>query len=406
MMNEQLDRMAARARAAVEDVAETHADPDGDLAEVYTAAGPLELRRPRDRHPRRWIALAAAAVIVVIGAALVVRQGGDTDPRLVPATPAPQTTPVPTNPGTSTPSTTPPSSGPATTVVVQAPPATAAPDPTTTVVEPTTSVVTSTTGVTETSFTSPLDLVGGCEGLDCPSVDYAADGLPVVYDAASRVLTVLGPTPRPLTLDIPEAQGRIVAVGPDQVAYLVVSSTDQPYPGRIIAVPTSGDRAGTVDELLGPTAGLADVVVAQAAGGIDVLDCCGVGVTDVLVPYVDADGAPLPDDPTLATWSWTWGLDGQVIVHDDVSGQDSVVPEARPDGEGPRTGDLRPLLDGRIVVPISDTMGITTAWVLDPVAGSWTATELGEASVVAIDPLGALLTWDPSPGTYGLVPLD
>ena len=58
-----------------------------------------------------------------------------------------------------------------------------------------------------------------------------------------------------------------------------------------------------------------------------------------------------------------------MIVHDDVSGQDSVVPQTRPDGEGPRTGDLRPLLDGRIVVPISDRMGITTAWVLDPVDG-------------------------------------
>ena len=336
----------------------------------------------------------------------MVSQGNDSDPRLVPATPVPQTSPVTTNPGTSTPSTTPPSSGPATTAAVQAPPATVAAAPTTAVVEPTTSVVTSTTGVTTTSFTSPLDLIGGCEGLACPSVDYAADGLPLVYDAASRMLTVLGPTPRPLTLDIPESQGRIVAVGPDQVAYLVVSTTDQPFPGRIIAVPTSGDRAGIVDELLGPTAGLADVFVAQAAGGIDVLDCCGVGVTDVLVPYVDADGVPLPDDPTLTTWSWTWGPGGQVTVHDDVSGQDSVVPEARPDGEGPRTGDVRPLLDGRIVVPISDMTGNTTAWVLDPGTGSWSPTELGEASVVAVDPLGALLTWDPSPGTYGLVPLD
>ena len=77
-----------------------------------------------------------------------------------------------------------------------------------------------------------------------------------------------------------------------------------------------------------------------------------------------------PDDPTLATWSWTWGLDGQMIVHDDVKRSGlAAVPEARPDGEGPRTGDLRPLLDGRIVVPISDMMGITTAWVLDPVDG-------------------------------------
>ena len=97
MMNEQLDRMAARARAAVEDVAETYADPARPRRGLRRG-GPLELRRPHDRHPRRWIALAAAAVIVVIGAALVVRQGGDTDPRLVPATPAPQTTSVPTPP--------------------------------------------------------------------------------------------------------------------------------------------------------------------------------------------------------------------------------------------------------------------------------------------------------------------
>ena len=44
------------------------------------------------------MALAAAAVIVIVGATLLVRQGHDTDPRLVPATPAPQTTPDPTTP--------------------------------------------------------------------------------------------------------------------------------------------------------------------------------------------------------------------------------------------------------------------------------------------------------------------
>ena len=64
-------------------------------------------------------------------------------------------------------------------------------------------------------------------------------------------------------------------------------------------------------ELLGPTAGLANVFVSPAAGGIDVLDCCGMEVTDVLLPYVDAGGAPLPDDPTLTSWSWTWALTGR-----------------------------------------------------------------------------------------------
>ena len=74
-------------------------------------------------------------------------------------------------------------------------------------------------------------------------------------------------------------------------------------------MPTGAEQAGTVHEVVGPTDGLGSVVVVPNADGIEVADCCGVGVTDGQYPYVDAAGAALPGDPTLATWSWEWPVE-------------------------------------------------------------------------------------------------
>ena len=127
-----------------------------------------------------------------------------------------------------------------------------------------------------------------------PSVDYAADGLPVVYDAASQGADRARADAASADVGHPRGPGpdRGRRPGPGRLPRRLVdrSALPGPDPRR----PDGGDRAGTVDELLGPTAGVANVFVSPAAGGIDVLDCCGVGVADVLVPYVDADGAPLP----------------------------------------------------------------------------------------------------------------
>jgi len=236
-------------------------------------------------------------------------------------------------------------------------------------------------------------------------VQYAADGLPVAYHPESKTLTVLEATPRAMTLDIPEVQGRLVTVGPEEVAYLLVESSEEPYPGRILAVPTGAEHADTLHELVEPTDGLGSVVVLPSADGIDVVDCCGVGVPDGHYPYVAPDGAALPGDPTRATWTWEWPVDSRMIVRSDATGQDFEVPQQLPEREGPRSGDLRPLLDGRVIVIIDDETGASTAWVLVPDRGTWTSTELGNVLVEAIDPAGAVLTRDPATLAYSLVPL-
>jgi hypothetical protein len=329
------------------------------------------------------VAVAAVAVLVVTGTALVVvlRDGGDDDA-------ATDSTPVTSGEPTT--------SGPATTT--SAAPSTSE-APTTTA--PTTSAPPSTE---PPGRTSPLALYGTCTGPSCPDVQYAADGLPVAYHPGSKTMTVLEATPRDIALDLPESQGRLLTVGPDGVAYLLVESPDEPYPGRILAVPTGADQAGTAHEVVGPTDGLGLVVVAPNADAIEVSDCCGVGVPDGRYPYVDASGATLPGDPTRATWSWEWPSNSRITVRNEVTGQAFEVPQDQPEREGPRQGDLRPLLDGRVPMVIDDN-GTSTVWVLDPEGGTWTSTELGDALFWAIDPVGAVLTRDRSSLAYDLVPL-
>jgi hypothetical protein len=325
-----------------------------------------------------WVLIAAAAVVAVVAAVLIVLRDGDlgvSTPGSVQATSGsgPTTSAPPT---TSTPQTT------STAPITSEPPATTAP----------------------AGRTSPLDVFGTCHGSSCPNVQYAADGLAVAYHPESKTITVLEATPRALTLDIAESQGRLLAVGPDEVAYLLVESAEEPNPGRILAVATDAEQAGTVHEVVGPTDGLGSVVVVPSADGIDVVDCCGVGVPDGHYPYVDANGAALPGDPTRAAWSWEWPVNSRMIVRGDATGQDFEVPQQIPEREGPRSGDLRPLLDGRVAVIIDDDTGASTVWVLVPDRGTWTSTELGNVLVEAIDPAGAVLTRDPSTLAYDLVP--
>ena len=376
-MSEEIDRLGVRAARALREVAARTSDPDADLAAVYSAGGSPASRG--ETSGRRWLLAAAAVFVVVAAAVAVIAVGGDDQTQLVPAT-------APSVPVTSSP--------PVTTAgTVTTPPSTTTPP--TTVGPPTTAP--------SAGRTSPLDVYAGC-GPDCPDVGYGGDGVPVAYDPAGRTLTVLESTPRSFALDLPETSGRLVAVGPDGVAYLVVASTEEPSPGRLVAVPTRGGGAGSAVELLGPVDGLDLVGVGPAAGGIAVVDCCGVDVPDTLVPYVDGTGAPLPADASMTSWSWTWTGD-RITVREFATGREFEVPQPQADREGPRAGDLRPLLDGRVVVFVDDAAGAQTAWVLDPRSGTWTSTALGDASAWDVDPTGAVLTRDRSTQAYGLVPL-
>ena len=257
-----------------------------------------------------------------------------------------------------------------------------------------------------TGRTSPLEQYAGCSAQGCPDVEYTADGLPVAYQADQKTLTVLEASPRSVPLDFPESQGRLLTVGPDDVAYLLVESPGETNSGRIVAVPTGSNEAGTVHEVVGSTDGLADVFVVPSAAAIEVADCCGVGADDGSYPYVDANGAELAGDPSRATWSWEWPVNGAIVVRNNETGESFEVPQTQAEREGLRSGDLRPLTDGRVVMLVDDGTGATTAWVLDADNGTWTSTELGDALIEAIDPAGAVLTRDQSTLAFALVTLD
>ena len=81
--------------------------------------------------------------------------------------------------------------------------------------------------------TSPIEQYAACTAQSCPDVEYTADGLPVAYDADQKTLTVLEASPRSVPLDFPESQGRLLTVGPDDVAYLLVESPGETNSGRI-----------------------------------------------------------------------------------------------------------------------------------------------------------------------------
>ena len=171
-------------------------------------------------------------------------------------------------------------------------------------------------------------------------------------------------------------------------------------------MPIGSSDAGTVHEVVGSTDGLGDVFVVPSAAAIEVADCCGVGTDDGSYPYVDANGAELAGDPSRATWSWEWPLDGPIVVRNHETGESFEVPQSQAEREGLRSGDLRPLINGRVVMLVDDETGATTAWVLDAADGTWTSTALGDALVEAIDPAGAVLTRDPSTLAFDFVALD
>ena len=374
-------RLAAVAKRCRQRI--THSTPYVRRGSHSVGGGAIRSGGVSETGARRpwWVVVAAIVIVGAVGVMLVIALRGDDDAEPVGGVPVtslvvPTTSAPPREtPGTAAP--TPPSSD------------AAAP---------------SATGLA--GRTSPLEQYAACIGQSCPTVQYAADGLPVAYDAAAKTVTVLEASPRIVSLDIPESQGRLITVGPDQVAYLLVESPGVTNPGRIVAVPIGSKEAGTVHEVVGSTDGLGHVFVAPSADAIEVVDCCGIGAEDGSYPYVDASGAELAGDPSLATWSWEWPLDGAVVVRNNKTGESFDVPQAQAESEGLRSGDLRPLVNERVVMLVNDGTGATTAWVLDPDNGTWTSTELGDALVEAIDPAGAVLTRDPSTLAFDLVALD
>ena len=221
-----------------------------------------------------------------------------------------------------------------------------------------------------------------------------------------KTLTVLEASPRSVPLDIPESQGRLITVGPDEVAYLLVESPGETNPGRIVAVPTGSNEAGTVHEVVGSTDGLGRCLRRAERRRDRGRRLLRRRRRRRQLPVRRRGRRRARRGPEPATWSWEWPLDGAMVVRDNETGESFEVPQIQAEREGLRSGDLRPLVDGRVVMLVDDGTGATTAWVLDADNGTWASTELGDALVEAIDPAGAVLTRDPSTLAFDLVPLD
>lgn len=251
---------------------------------------------------RRWWAVAGAAAVVALGVAGFVVLDHSPSKQ----SPAPATIPV-------TVTTMTPTTGiPATSAAVA--PTTIA---TTTSAAPVTSTTTTTADAAAsdlTLFAAPpvIDLpprlvdlpLPGCDPA-CPSLATAADGTLVAWDHETQTFSLLAPdaaAAEQVALQAPEITGdTLVAVGPDDVAYLLAFRTRTPAEDVLdfVAVPLRGPNAGTVVatvERAGDISG--DTDYAPTPQGLVAVGCCDdstirpdLRATPVM-SWVDSSGRP------------------------------------------------------------------------------------------------------------------
>lgn len=379
MNDDELDRMGRRAAASARRHAATHADPDGDLAAVFARADAEVTAR---RGPPWWFLAAAAAGIIAIAVGAIGFVNGRRDGDLVAG--GPGSTPTTTTITTISPATNVSASlsrstpGGATTVPTVAPPPTTASAPDTPPATTTTTVGTSATSSTQPSTpvttaapptepptTTTLPYASSDEVLADPDV-FGDDGRP--RRLVDRSIVVGDDASTAIPIDVPESELRLIGVGPDDVAYVwaVDPGTAQT---RIVAVPTSGPNVGVVTERAafaedGPW------YPRMTETGVDTMALVGQEV----VPYLDADGAPVARDDRY-TWSVEHRFDDAdtaAVITERATGATATVPETVPAIEGYFDGPIRPLPDGRVVVTVSRDGTTPVDWAYDPGTGTWT----------------------------------
>ena len=100
----------------------------------------------------------------------------------------------------------------------------------------------------------PLDPPIECELELCPSLAVSPEGTLVAYDQAAKTLTWYDAEPHvvPVTADLDAEQVQLVAIGPNDVAYLLAGSPDT-QSWELVAIAAGGCRGSTNSQLRAPT---------------------------------------------------------------------------------------------------------------------------------------------------------
>lgn len=359
----------------------------------------------------RWLAIAAATVVVVAGGMWWLGRDGDhirtSDPTVPTATTTPAIGPasvpataaatIPTSsPGTS-PATTPgssPVSSPASSPAIE-PPATAPP----------------TTGPTGTvpSIVAPPTMDALLEGLyyegagirnvctadqgtsgeagfvagSCTSVVFDPSGVPVSYDPASRTVTRhLRDTGGPTSFVVPSsgsARVGLVAAGPDGVVYLSVDGAN-PEASDVVAFSLTAGDAGREVARFAEVLGLGDYDIVPSADGLVLVGWYGQGLQptepfNVVLGWVGLDGQPVTSQQPIVQmdfyehrvvigareWSYTDPLDGSF----------PAMPLVEPTLDGGFVSVLHHATDGRTAVVRGWADGTVDTWLPAADAGEW-----------------------------------
>lgn len=187
----------------------------------------------------------------------------------------------------------------------------------------------------------PIDELELCQVDDCPSVAVAADGTIVSYDEASQTITVgrrasAPPRSLPVTGAPESTVGYLVAVGPDDVAYVVMQPVGVADPvGDLVAIALSGADAGAVVASAPGVVDLSgDSSLVETRTGLVSVGCCGLDpVTpdpsrQPLLGWVDRSGRPVTfDGPVVSMERVGQGeLEQVVFVRTDLDGSRTTWP--------------------------------------------------------------------------------
>jgi hypothetical protein len=275
-----------------------------DLDMTTTTETPTPITSARTRTRWTWYAAAAAAMTLVIGGVAVSRREGTikstpaTNP--APTTPATTTATVPTTPVTSIAVVpTAPASPALTTSSVQTNPTTESPAKTPSVPTPTAGLATIVDGSNfpPTAFASTR-IAEFAPKAGPGQLDLTVDGKFVIQSdegAATRSLEIFDPMTNTWTqYQLPSSLATLGvkswSLGPESVLYGFTYPGDSEIAREIVAVPTTGAKAGTV--VGGATTGLL-TESSQCALLDDGISCGRYPDLEERLVWVDTDGAPL-----------------------------------------------------------------------------------------------------------------
>lgn len=391
MNDADFERNAHRAASWLRTQAEHVAEPEAALTQLLADEVGVDgsdhvrsVRAGRRRHRRLWAGLASAAAVVALIIGVAVTGGERSDaPVLTPAT-------------------------------------IAEPSPATTQALPTTTpaTTTSTVGTTQPPSTTVaqgsvtvgqlIDLGVNFEGSGierscvrdgrCTQVLYDPVGAPISFDPTSGAVTRHVRDGASFTLADLDDTTYLVAGGPDEVAYVLQSSSREES-NDLVAYSLSADDAGREIARYPTSYGIGDGELLPGPNGLVMSPSTSPGlqpddIDNVAVPWIDRNGNTTTSPMPLVRADFagiTVDIDGRTWTFaDPVEGAYPSLRKFSPTFDGGFVGVVHNGADGRTAVVRGWSDGSVDTWVLPPDIGVWTNLEP--------TPTGHVLF--PSPGTF------